>query len=94
MSRRGWEFSPRIRDRAIEEWHWNNPGRQDVTLAVHHRVKIEFAKKHGLPPAVIRSQQNAQAVPIEEHLEIHRNESEEEYWSIYQSLIGFINRLI
>lgn len=94
MSRTGFEFPKSVRDRAIERWHWENPGREDTKLEVHHRVKIEFARKHQLPREVIRSAQNAVAIPVDEHKELHRQESENEYWAIYQGLIGFINRLL
>lgn len=92
--RRGFEFDRRTRDRAIEKWHHANPGNEDEELEVDHKVPIWFAKKHRLPSAVIRSQQNAEALPKSDHKEKHRNESEEEYWSIWQGMIGFINRLL
>jgi hypothetical protein len=94
MSRRGAEFDRYTKDEAIAKWRANHPERVNEKLVVHHRVSIHAGQKLGIPNAVLKSAQNAQAMPKSEHKEYHRNEPTlEEYAIIAQGLLGFVGRL-
>lgn len=89
MSRRGCEFSSWVKDQVITKWHKQNPGNEDVELEVHHRVAISAGKKLGIPRKVLKSPENAQAMPADEHRRYHENEPTlEEYAIIAQGLLG------
>lgn len=92
MARRGYEFDKRTREAARIKWHRDNPGREDEQLEVDHKVPIWYAKKNGIPPAVIKSQDNARALPVDEHKE-RDHYDEEEINFFLSSLTHFIGGL-
>lgn len=92
MPRKGYEFSQRTRNEAIRRWHRDNPGREDEELEVHHRVPVYYARKHGIHPDVVRSQDNAQAMPKSEHRGVDHYD-EEQINAHLSSLANFLGRL-
>jgi len=95
MGRRGrYEFSKKVKDKAITKWHEENPGNPDEKLEVDHIIPIYFAKREGIPEDLVNTQNNARALRVEEHKERHRNEpTEEEYKTLSQALLGWIGNL-
>lgn len=93
MPRKGYEFSQRTRNEAIRRWYINNPGREKEELEVDHKVPIWYAKKHGIHPSVIRSQDNARALPKEDHKQ-RDHYDEEEIRFFLSTLTQFIGRLL
>lgn len=94
MPRGRYEFDKRTKDEAFSRWHAENPGNEDANLEIHHRIPVHFAKKEGIPPDLVRTQDNAVAVTRDEHKEIHRNEpSDEEYKTLAQSILGWVGGL-
>ena len=95
MSRGRFEFPRRVKDNARNKWHAENPGREDEALEVNHKIPIHVAKDLHIPPDLVRTQDNAEALTIEEHLIFHRNElTTEEYSTLAQSLLGWIRNLL
>ena len=96
MSRRGrFEFAERTKDTARNNWHAKNPDRQNEALEVNHKIPIHVAKKLGIPPDLVRTQDNAEALTKPDHLEFHRNElTIDEYRTLAQSLLGWVKNLI
>lgn len=95
MGKRGrYEFSDGVKRSAKKEWHRNNPGNPKEPLEIDHIVPVHFAKRHGIPPDLVRTRDNARALRIKEHKERHRNEpTEEEYMTLSQGLLGWIKNL-
>lgn len=76
-SRRGYEFSESVRQKAIKKWHEENPGNEDVELDVHHLVSIKHARESGLHPHTVNTLQNAQAMPRSEHQKLDHSNTED-----------------
>lgn len=96
MARRGrYDFPRSVKDKAKADWRADHPGDEEVNLEVHHRIPVHFAKDAGIPPDLVRTQDNAEALTIQDHLEFHRNEpTDEEYQTIVQGILGWIGNLI
>ena len=77
-SRHGAEFSDRIKEEERSRWHAKNPGREDADLNVHHILNISNGLKHGVSKQALKSQQNAVAVEVEFHKEIHKKQIDED----------------
>lgn len=92
-NRKGYEFSKRDIDQAHNNWHKNNPGRQDEKLNAHHKVPIWFARENNLPAETIRSAQNLQMLPYDEHVQTHREMEEAGLWAIWNSLTTYVGGL-
>ena len=95
MSRRGrYDFNSRTKDKAKADWHADHPDREDERLEVNHIVAVHYARKMGIPPDLVRTQDNAEALTIPDHLEHHRNEpTDEEYAVLARGLLGWIRNL-
>jgi len=89
MSRASCEFSQKVKQEAKRRYYENNPGSELVNLEVHHKVSIKAGRQLGIPKHILKSQENAIALPDYEHEEYHRNEPTlEEYAIIAQGLLG------
>ncbi len=89
-----YEFSQRTKNTAISRWHWEHPGREDEKLEVHHIIPVRVAITLDIPPTLVRTADNAQAMPVAEHKEKHQNEpSLEEYRLLAQSILGWHGNL-
>lgn len=95
MARRGrYDFPRSVKDKAKADWRANHPGCEDTNLEVHHRIPVHFAKDAGIPPDLVRIQDNAVALTRREHKDFHRNEpTDEEYRTIVQGILGWIGGL-
>lgn len=91
MSRRGAEFSDRVKENARQEWYRNNPHRQDQQLEIHHKCSIAYGKSRGVPNWLLKSQENAQALPIEEHNQEVHDEAIMEMFA--QALLGLVQKM-
>jgi 5-methylcytosine-specific restriction endonuclease McrA len=92
VSRRGLEFSTHTQDEAIKQWHIAHPDEDEIDLEVHHRVPIAHAKKMKLPPSLVRSGANAEALTKSEHYK-KKKQTEEESKTIAQALFGLLDEL-
>lgn len=63
MSRRGKEFSRRVRNRILN---------RDGGDQVHHKASVKTATKKGVCPDLIKAPINAQGMTEEEHRAYHR----------------------
>jgi 5-methylcytosine-specific restriction endonuclease McrA len=93
MSRKGYEFSSRIKGEEKRRWRKRNPGREDESLEVHHILPIYKAKEYDVPKEAVRSQQNAVAVDSEFHKKVHKETDEETYSVLAQGLRGLWAKL-
>jgi len=85
-SRKGYEFSDRVKDEETTRWHSKNPGREDEKVEIHHILPISEAKKRDVPKEAVRSQQNAVGVSQEFHKEIHEKMDQETYDALAEAL--------
>jgi len=91
MGRKGAEFSDRVKENARQEWYRNNPDRQDEQLDVHHKCSIAYGKSRGIPNWLLKSQENAQALPIQEH---NREVHDERIMEMFaQALLGLVQKM-
>jgi hypothetical protein len=95
MSRGRYEFLERTKDTARQNWHAKNPGRPNEVLEINHKIPVHVAKKLGIPPDLVRTQNNAEALTKPDHLDFHKNElTVEEYKTLAQSILGWVRNLI
>jgi len=94
MGRQSYEFSEHTKEAARLRWHKDNPKRQSEELEVDHIIAIWWMRENGIPPVVGRSAQNARALPTQEHIQKHRDETSEEYRLLAVFLTGFVGSLV
>ncbi|MCK4261237.1 MAG: hypothetical protein KAX49_19850 [Halanaerobiales bacterium] len=95
MSRVGFEFPNSVKDASRNRWHADHPGHDiDEPLEVDHIVSIWFAKKYGIPSALVKTMDNAIALRPEEHKQKHRDENEKEYFYLAYILLGWVRGLL
>lgn len=91
--RKAYEFSERTKESARRKWHRDNPGNEHVQLEVHHKTPIKYARENGIPPAVIRQDNNAVAMPVQEHKKVNHRD-EEQINAHLSTLAMFVGKLI
>ena len=92
-SRRGAEFSDRIKDEERSRWHAKNPGNEEADLEVHHILGVSEGLKRDVPKVALKSQQNAVALDREFHNKVHRETDEETQEVLAQGFLGLWRKL-